>query len=77
MTDATWARVRRIYETVVGYDPDLEGWTQAEALDCLRWMRCAQRRHPTDPSAYTGPTLTSAQLRALQARYNVTLTKGE
>lgn len=62
MTNATWARVRRLYEATVGYDPEGE-WQRAEALDCLRWMRCAMRVYPEDVAAYTGPTLTSAQLR--------------
>jgi hypothetical protein len=65
MTKATAARLCRLYEKVVGYDPALEGWTLAEVLDCLRWMRTALCLCNGDPTAYTGPTLSKAQLVAL------------
>lgn len=62
MTRATWNRIRRLYEATVGYDPEGE-WEPASCLETLRWMRCAVRFCPDDAAAYTGPTLTSAQLR--------------
>lgn len=67
MTVSTWNRVRSLYERVVGYDPGLEYWTPAEALEGLRWMRTALTLSDGDPTAYTGPTLTKAQLRAQEA----------
>lgn len=65
MTKATQARLARLYESVIGYDPSLEGWTLAEQLESLRWIRTALCLCNGDPTAYTGETLTSAQLRAL------------
>jgi len=65
MTRSTIDRIARLYENVVGYHPfDDGGWTPAEALDGLRWMRTALILCNGDPTAYTGPTLTSAALRA-------------
>lgn len=63
MTPSTENRIARIYTRVVGYNPALEGWTMAEALETLRWMRCALILSPDDPSAYGGPTWTSAELK--------------
>lgn len=65
MTNHTTARIIRLYKNVVGYDPAMEGWTLAEALDGLRWMRTALTLCNADPTAYTGPTLTKAQLRVI------------
>jgi hypothetical protein len=65
MTASTTNRIARLYEQVVGYNPLLDGWTIAEALDCLRWMRTAMTLCDGDPTAYTGPTLTKAQLSRL------------
>lgn len=62
MTPATINRIARLYEQVVGYDPLSDGWTVAEALDGLRWMRTALVICNGDPTTYTGPTLTKAQL---------------
>lgn len=64
MTPSTAARISRLYERVVGYDPALDGWSLADALDGLRWMRTGLILCNGDPTAYTGPTLTKAQLRA-------------
>ena len=65
MTPSTQSRIARLYESVVGYNPALEGWTMAEALDGLRWMRTALILCNDDPTIYTGETLTKAQLVAL------------
>ena len=63
VTSSTWRRIRRLYERVVGYDP--EGcWSPETCLDGLRWMRTALTICPDDPTAYAGPVLTKRQLRA-------------
>lgn len=62
MTNSTVARIDRLYERVIGYRPSLDGWSAQEALDGLRWMRTALTLCDGDPTAYTGPTLSKAQL---------------
>ncbi|MES2753829.1 MAG: hypothetical protein V4659_04115 [Pseudomonadota bacterium] len=62
MTPATQRRIARLHESRVGYDPEGEK-TIAEALETLRWYRTAEQEHPDDPAAYSGPALTSAELR--------------
>lgn len=36
ITAATAARIARLYQCIVGYDPLADGWTPHEALDVLR-----------------------------------------
>lgn len=70
MTPSTINRLARLYERVVGYHPFEGGdWTPVEALDGLRWFRTALILCNDDPTAYTGPILTKAQLVAGQAAY--------
>jgi hypothetical protein len=64
MTKATARRIARLYERVVGYDPEADGWTMPEALDSLRWIRTALFFCPDDAPSYVGPTMTKAQMRA-------------
>jgi hypothetical protein len=75
MTPSTQSRIARLYEAIIGYDPRLEGWTWAEALDGLQWMRTASFFCPDDYSLYTGETLTGPQLRALRRNQGANIMK--